>query len=239
MSTGAIVLAGGLGTRLAHITKDLPKPMASVNGVPFLQIVLDHLVRSGVGEIVLAVSYKWEQIRDFFATSWRGVPLHYSVEAQPLGTGGAIRQALQQLAQQDVIVVNGDTLFPVDLRRMLAQHEADQALLTMAVKAVEDAQRFGRLTLDADHRVSAFLEKGEGGPALINGGVYIVNRALLGVADFPERFSFETDLLEKHLRAIRPRAFVSEAYFIDIGVPEDYDRAAQEVTVGEGSGAVH
>jgi D-glycero-alpha-D-manno-heptose 1-phosphate guanylyltransferase len=234
----AIVLAGGLGTRLAHITKDLPKPMAPVNQVPFLEYVLDHLVRSGVEEIALAVSYKWERIREHFGDAFRGVPLRYSVEQQPLGTGGAIRHALQQVPQQDVIVTNGDTLFPVDVRAMFMQHRSRSALLTLAVKQVADGGRFGRLVVDADNRVTAFLEKGEAGPGLVNGGVYVINRDLFRIAEFAPRFSFETDVLEKHLQEIRPLAFESDAYFIDIGVPEDYERAAREVSFGQGSGAV-
>jgi len=238
VSMKAVVLAGGFGTRLAHITRDMPKPMAPVNDAPFLQYVLEHLVRCGVQEIVLAVSYKWEQIRDFFGDRFEGIPVGYSVEEHPLGTGGAIRQALQQLGEQPVIVVNGDTLFPVDLQRMFWLHNEGHGLLTMAVKRVPDAQRFGRLLVDEHNRVTGFLEKGEGGPGLINGGVYAIDRDLFRVAEFPERFSFESDLLEKHLQEIRPQAFMSDAYFIDIGIPEDYQRAAREVGLGKGAGTV-
>jgi D-glycero-alpha-D-manno-heptose 1-phosphate guanylyltransferase len=234
----AVVLAGGFGTRLAHLTKDMPKPMAPVNNAPFLEYVLDHLVRCGVQEIVLAVSYKWEQIRDFFGERFKSVPLRYSVEEQPLGTGGAIRQALQHLQEQNVIVVNGDTLFPVDIHGMFDRHTGRGALLTMAVKQVPDAQRFGGLLIDEDNVVTAFLEKGAPGPGLINGGVYVINRDLFRIAEFPQRFSFESDLLEKKLPDIKPLAFVSDAYFIDIGVPEDYRRAEREVSFGKGSGTV-
>lgn len=238
MTMKAVVLAGGFGTRLAHITKEMPKPMAPVNNAPFLAYVLDHLVRCGVQEIVLAVSYKWEQIRDFFGDGYKDVPLRYSVEGQPLGTGGAIWQALRGLREQSVIVVNGDTLFPVDIKRMYALHAKHRAMLTMAVKRVPDTQRFGRLLLDSANRVTAFLEKGKGEPGLINGGVYVISRDLFGIAAFPPRFSFESDLLEKNVERIRPLAFVSDAYFIDIGVPEDYQRAGREVSFGKDSGAV-
>jgi len=234
----AVVLAGGFGSRLAHITKDMPKPMAPVKNAPFLEYVLDHLVHCGVQEIVLAVSYKWQQIRDCFGDRFEGVPMRYSIEEQPLGTGGAIQQALEQLQAQDVIVVNGDTLFPVDIKGMFSLHEKHHALLSMAVKRVPDAQRFGRLLVDADNRVTAFLEKGEGGSGLINGGVYVINRELFQIAEFPQRFSFESDVLEKKLRDIKPLAFLSDAYFIDIGIPEDYQRAEQEVSFGKGSGTV-
>ena len=234
----AVVLAGGFGTRLAHITKDMPKPMAPVNGRPFLQYVLDHLVGCGVEDIVLAVGYKWEQIRDYFGERLQGVPLRYSVEIEPLGTGGAIWRALEGIEAGDLVVVNGDTLFPVNIAEMFARHRDSSALLTMAVRCVPDARRFGRLVVEADNRVTAFLEKGEGGPGLINGGVYVLNRDLFRIADFPERFSFETDCLEQRMQEIRPLAFFSDAYFIDIGIPEDYDRARREVSLGGCSGTV-
>lgn len=228
----AVVLAGGLGSRLGDITDRVPKPMAPVSGVPFLEYILRHLVACGVSEVVLAVSYKWQQIRDYFGATFDGVPLHYSVEAEPLGTGGAIKQALECVDAEDVAVLNGDTLFPVDLRAMLQQHRDRSALLTMAVRQVEDAQRFGRLLVDAHGTVTAFLEKQNGGPGLINGGVYFINRALFKLSPPASRFSFEKDLLEDKLEQIRPLAFVSDAYFIDIGIPADYERAQREVGLG-------
>ena len=206
--------------------------------MPFLEYILDHLVTCGAAEIVLAVSYMWEQIRDHFGTEFEGVPLRYSVESEPLGTGGAMQQAMQCLDEQDIVVLNGDTLFPVDLQAMLEQHRDSGALLTMAVKQVEDAQRFGRLRVDDRGTVCAFLEKQNGGPGLINGGVYAINKALFERCRHGARFSFEKDLLEPAVAEIRPRAFVSDAYFIDIGIPEDYERAQQEVGLGGRRGLV-
>lgn len=233
-----VVLAGGLGSRLKHITDRVPKPMAPVNGVPFLEHILDYLASRGAEEIVLAVSYKWEQIRDHFGSSYEGVPLRYSVESEPLGTGGAIQQAMERVDEEDVIVLNGDTLFPVDLEAMLKQHRESGTLLTIAVKQVDDAGRFGRLIVDTGGTISAFLEKRSGGGGLINGGVYIINKALFRRAAPGSRFSFEKDLLEPGVGEIRPRAFLSDAYFIDIGIPTDYERAQREVGLGRRSGPV-
>lgn len=229
----AVVLAGGLGSRLRHITDRVPKPMAPVAGVPFLEYILDHLVACGAAEIVLAVSYKWEQIRDHFGTQFKGVPLRYSIEAAPLGTGGGMRLAAEYLDAEDVVVLNGDTLFPVDLQGMVKQHRESKAQLTMAVKQVDDAQRFGRLRVDDSGTIDAFLEKRNCGPGLINGGVYVINKALFGLTRPGASFSFEKDLLEPRVAEIRPRAFLSDAYFIDIGIPEDYERAQREVSLGK------
>ncbi len=229
----AVVLAGGRGTRLRHITDRVPKPMATVNGVPFLEYVLHHLVTCGASEIVLAVSYRWEQIRDYFGAACMGVPLRYSVESEPLGTGGAIQQAMECLDEGDVVVLNGDTLFRIDLQAMLKQHRESKALLTLAVKKVDDAARFGRLLVDDNGSVKAFLEKRDGGPGLINGGVYVISQALFAMSAPGARFSFEKELLEARVDQIRPRAFLSDAYFIDIGIPADYERAQREVGRGK------
>ena len=234
----AVVLAGGLGTRLGHITANMPKPMAPVGGIPFLEYVLDHLVRGGVDEIVLAVSYKWEQIQDYFGQTYKDVALEYSVEDVPLGTGGAIRQAVERVAGEDIVIVNGDTLFPVDIGVMFEQHETAGALLTVAVRKVNDTGRFGRLVIDGDRTITAFMEKGGSGPGFINGGVYVLNRAVFSLARLPDHFSFETDLVEAELDKIHPLAFPSDSYFIDIGIPADYQRAEREVKFGKGAGTV-
>ena len=227
----AIVLAGGLGTRLSGITGDIPKPMAKVGARPFLEYLLDYLVEQGIEQAVLAVSHKWEVIREHFGDAYRGMSLNYSVEDEPLGTGGAIRQALESLADYDVVVLNGDTLFHVDLKGMANNHRNSGVRLSMALKRVADSGRFGCVEVSADGEIANFQEKSTGGPGWINGGVYMLNRDLF--ADFPmsERFSFEQDLVEPNIGRIQPRAFLSDAYFIDMGIPEDYVRAQHEIGV--------
>ena len=227
----AVILAGGLGTRLASVTNDIPKPMAPIGSRPFLEYLLDDLVEQGIELAVLAVSHKWEVIRGHFDDSWRGMPLNYSVEAQPLGTGGAIRQALEFLTDDDVVVLNGDTLFRVDLASMENTHRNGGARLSIALKQVVDSGRFGRVEVSADGVITSFLEKSTGGPGWINGGIYMLNRALFTDFPVPERFSFELDLVEPNIARIQPRAFQSDAYFIDMGVPEDYARARHEIGV--------
>jgi D-glycero-alpha-D-manno-heptose 1-phosphate guanylyltransferase len=228
----AIVLAGGLGTRLAPVTGDIPKPMAPIGSRPFLEYLLDYLFDQDIEEVVLAVSHKWEVIRAHFAEDYRGMSLAYSVEDVPLGTGGAMRQALATLSDDDVVVLNGDTLFCVDLESMASAHRSGERRLSMALKQVADSNRFGRVEVSADGVITDFLEKTTGAPGWINGGVYMLNRRLFTDFAMPERFSFEKDLVEPNVERIRPLAFYSKAYFIDMGVREDYERAQRELGSG-------
>ena len=227
----AIVLAGGLGTRLVRVTSEIPKPMAPIGSRPFLEYLLDYLIEQGSDGAVLAVSYKWEVIQEHFGYVYRGMPLEYSVEAEPLGTGGAIRQALETLPDDEVVVLNGDTLFRVDLEGLANIHRSGGARLSIALKQVADCGRFGRVEVSSDGVIARFLEKSTGGPGWINGGVYMLNRRLFEDFPMPARFSFEQDLVEPNIDRIQPRAFQSNAYFIDMGVPEDYERAQREIGV--------
>ena len=229
----AIVLAGGLGTRLVPVTGNVPKPMAAIGSRPFLEYVLDYLISQGIEEAILAVSYEWKQIQAHFGTTYHELLLRYSVEDQPLGTGGAIRQALEFCSDDMVAVLNGDTLFQVNLEKMAELHERHNGLLTMALKYADDCGRFGRVKISADDVVTGFLEKSGGGPAWINGGVYMVMRRLFELFPMPEKFSFELDMVEANVDRIRPLAYRSGEYFIDMGVPEDFERARIEVGGGE------
>ena len=221
----AIVLAGGSGTRLRGVIDDLPKPMAPVAGRPFLAFVLDRLVAGGVRTAILAVGYRHEAIRRHFGDLYRGLALRYSVESEPLGTGGALRLACEQASAHELCVFNGDTYLEIDLRAMLAAHAGAAAELSMAIHEVPDASRYGALEVTGDV-VFGMREKGHAGPGWINAGVYVIGSELR--ARFPDRkaFSFESDLLMPEMASIRPRAFRAAGLFIDIGVPHDYARAA-------------
>jgi D-glycero-alpha-D-manno-heptose 1-phosphate guanylyltransferase len=220
----AIVLAGGLGTRLRSVVPDLPKPMAPVRGRPFLSFVLDRLIAAGFSEAILAVGYRHEVIVAHFGQGYRGLALRYSVENVPLGTGGAIQAAWRLAPSADVVVLNGDTFLEVDYSAMLDAHRTADAELTMAVREVADAGRYGALVLEAG-RVRGFQEKGRHGPGCINAGVYVLSPRLR--ARFPNRetFSFEQDVLVAEVAALRPLAFPTTGRFIDIGIPADYERA--------------
>lgn len=232
----AIVLAGGFGTRLAAMVPDLPKPMAPVNGRPFLAYLLDALIGSGFDLAVLAVGYRSGRIREHFGERHRSLPLRYSVEDVPLGTGGAIRRAMTQIGAADFLVLNGDTWLDVDHAAMLAAHVRARSRLTVAVHAVDDAARFGALDIDGS-RIRSFREKGRGGPGSINAGVYALSGDIFANRTLPAAFSFETDFLVPHVGDIAPLAFPADGLFIDIGVPEDYERAQRLLAPRLGSGS--
>lgn len=219
-----IILAGGFGTRLQCVVPDLPKPMASIQGRPFLAILLDALIAAGFTSAILAVGYRYEAISDYFGENYNSLSLAYSIETEPLGTGGAIALALKQIAGSHCFVVNGDTFLELDYKVMLASHLEEKSILTVAVLKVPDASRYGALDIEGK-RIRGFFEKGRSGPGTINGGIYLISSDLISRYNLPASFSFETDLLMPHVRQLRPLAFPTEGLFIDIGVPEDYLRA--------------
>lgn len=223
--TTAIVLAGGLGTRLRSAVPDLPKPMAPVAGRPFLAHQLDFWVAQGVRRFVLAVGYRHEAIEQHFGTSYRGATLEYSVEAQPLGTGGALLQAASLVDDERALLLNGDTWFEVPLPALAAratQHDADWCF---ALFHHSDPARYMGIGVDRRGRVSA-LRCTES--PLANGGVvWFRPAALRGLALQTQPLSLENDLLPELLAAgQRFAALECPGAFIDIGVPADYHRAA-------------
>ena len=220
----AIILAGGRGTRLASRLNGIPKPMASVAGRPFLELLLDELQRSGVTRVLLSVGHLRHVIIDHFGAMYRDIHIEYVVEEQPLGTGGAIRLALARAHTPQVFVVNGDTFLQLDYAAMLAAHTRDSATLTMASAHLQDIGRYGGLVTDHTGRIVAFSEKGTTGPGRINAGVYVLNRDVSWFG-LPDAFSFETDFLMPHLNDIAPRAYPTDGLFLDIGIPEDLDQA--------------
>jgi len=223
-----IILAGGFGKRLEARVKDVPKPMADVLGRPFLSFLLDHLLNHGVTKILMSVGYKYEIVQTYFGPSYRGADIQYIVEDHPLGTGGALRKALPFSRDENSIVLNGDTLFTVDLKRMFEFHLSRRGALTLAVKPMRDILRYGTVQLKGD-RVVGFREKEPLPFGYINGGVYVVNRSIAKYFDpRKESFSFEVDFLPQNLDNIRPCAYISDVYFIDIGIPEDYAKAQND-----------
>jgi D-glycero-alpha-D-manno-heptose 1-phosphate guanylyltransferase len=219
----AVVLAGGLGTRLRSVVPDLPKPMAPVAGRPFLEILLSSLARQGVARVVLSVGHRAAQIVEHFGAAYDGLEIDYAVEDSPLGTGGAVRLALSRCRSEPVLVLNGDTFLELDLPALWACWRADRAPVVVA-REVEDTARFGRMRIE-DGRVIAFAEKGVAGPGTINGGVYLVPRDLLDGFEPGRAFSIESDFFTPQAGRRTIRAFVARGRFIDIGVPDDYARA--------------
>jgi D-glycero-alpha-D-manno-heptose 1-phosphate guanylyltransferase len=226
----AIVLAGGLGTRLRPVITEVPKPMAPVAGRPFLDYILYYLKQQGISRVVLAVGYKWEVIRAYYnANSSFGLELDFSVEEEPLGTGGAIFQAADKITDERFFVINGDTSFNVSLNELAEFSTVNSAEITLALKTVDNAGRYGTVGITESGRIISFLEKGQSGKPVsaINGGVYLMEKALVGKFDLPAKFSFETDFLHGKLDQLKAYGKTFDASFIDIGIPEDYYRAQE------------
>jgi len=220
----AIILAGGMGTRLRGAIADLPKPMAPVNGKPFLYYVMDWLKNHSIEKIILSTGYRSESISDYFGRSFCGIPLDYAREQKPLGTGGAIRFAMQKSNGDNVLVLNGDTYFPVPLKRFFIFHSGEQNSISLGLKPMKEFSRYGSVECEGD-TVIRFNEKKFCSEGLINGGIYIINRAFLESLKLPEVFSFEADVLEKQAGSSLLKCMIFDDPFIDIGIPEDYKRA--------------
>lgn len=224
----AIVLAGGLGQRLQSAIVDLPKPMAPVNGRPFLSYLLDYLNESPATRCILATGHMHEKIASYYGDRYKDLNIAYSVEAEPLGTGGGLKQAFTHVTSPDVFVVNGDTYFEVDLRKLLQAHSEKGADLTIALKPMSDISRYGVVKVEACH-IKSFEEKKEVAEGFINGGVYLARRSLFDGFNLPEKFSFEETFLKQVVAKLQVRAYFSDTYFIDIGIPQDYERAQREL----------
>lgn len=223
-SVEAIVLAGGLGTRLREAVPDLPKPMASVAGCPFLAHVLDSLKDQGISRVVLSVGYLAEMIVSHFGNSYRGMEIVYAHEREPLGTGGAIAFALSFVRANRALVLNGDTYLGMDYAAFVSACDAAGATLGIVVRSVPDTSRYGRCELSGNVMVR-FSDKGNIGPGQINAGVYCLSRDVFATYPMPVKFSFEQDFVGAYLARLKPLGFPVDGYFIDIGVPEDFLKA--------------
>lgn len=225
----AIILAGGAGTRLQSVVRDVPKPMADINGRPFLCYLLDYLSTQDINKVLLSVGYRYKIIQDYFGLQYKTLDIRYVIEDKPLGTGGAIRKALELISGDDAVVLNGDTFFNLDLRKMINFHYTEGSMLTIAVKPMYDFDRYGTVIIK-DSRVFGFEKKTFKHFGYINGGVYAMNKAISKFFDYgKDAFSFEIDVLHKKINDIHSSAFISDGYFIDIGIPDDYKKAQKEL----------
>lgn len=224
----AVVLAGGLGTRLRDRVADRPKPMAPVLGHPFLEFVLAGLASQGVDAVVLSIGHLGDQIREHFGSSFEGMHLVYSLETEPLGTGGAVKRSLGMVSETPFLVVNGDTWVPLDVAGMQAAYRSRVIPdLVMTICPVDDVARFGSVCTDG-RTIRGTSEKGRSGPGLINAGAYLVGPAVTDRFEaLPDSFSWESEILGPWVTEHGAGFVTSQGPFIDIGVPEDYDRADQ------------
>ncbi|MDF9830961.1 nucleotidyltransferase family protein [Parabacteroides sp. PF5-6] len=227
----AIILAGGMGTRLQAVVRELPKAMAPVAGRPFLYYLLETLEAAGFDHVILAVGYRHEVIEEWLSAFSTRMRISLVVEEEPLGTGGAARLSLCQAEQPDVFILNGDTFFPVDYAAMLVSHREMGAEATLALKEMRSATRYGLVELHNDAHIARFREKQTGESGLINGGVYLIRREAL--RHYPDRFSLEKDYFEAVVGSKKLAGFLSGRYFLDIGIPEDYEQARKDFADGK------
>ncbi len=219
----AIILAGGLGTRLRSEVSDRPKPMVLIQDRPFLSYLLDFLIEQNMKKVILGIGYLGEQIQEFFGKSYRGIDLQYSFEKEPLGTGGALKRALNLIQGDACFVLNGDSLFRIDLSLLKNIFYDSSADLVLSLKEVRDSNRYGFVQVNTAGRAISFLEKGKHNSGLINGGVYCLRSDILDKEE-KRMFSFEK-FLEDHSYNKKFMTYLYDSYFIDIGIPEDYYRA--------------
>ncbi len=219
----AIILCGGLGTRLKSIIKDIPKPMVPINDKPFLEFIFEYLKKQGIKEVILAVSYKYEVIQEYFKDEFLGIKIKYSIEKEPLGTGGAIKEALKFI-KNEAYVLNGDTIFDIDLKKLILNNSK----ICLALKQMNDFDRYGTVELDSKNYIKLFKEKEFKKQGLINGGIYFLNKDIFNDFTLQEKFSFE-EFLQENYEKLKAKAHIFDNYFIDIGVPGDYGRFMNDI----------
>jgi D-glycero-alpha-D-manno-heptose 1-phosphate guanylyltransferase len=228
LQTEAIILAGGLGTRLRSVVADLPKCMAPVAGKPFLHYVIQHLQNQGITKFIFSLGYLSEVIEEFLSTNYPLLSYQIVIENEPLGTGGAIKLACEKSAEKNVLILNGDTLFAIDTKQLLSFHEQQNAACTLSLKPMQNFDRYGVVELGNQQNIISFQEKKYYQSGLINGGVYALDAAQFLKEELPEKFSFEKDYLEKKVVEQKIFGILQDQYFIDIGIPADFERAQRE-----------
>ena len=229
----AILLAGGLGTRLRSVVNDRPKPMAMIQGKPFMEYVIQELAGQGIDDIIFAVGYKGSMVEEYFTNGEKfGIHTSYAYEETLLGTAGAIKNAARHMTGQEVFVLNADTFYRMDYHRLIRQKQDMELDMALVLREVEDVSRYGQALL-AEGRLAGFNEKTrEQRAGTINGGVYLMCRELIN--EIPEgKVSLEQDMIPKWLsEGRRLGGFVNDGYFIDIGIPPDYYRFMDDVEKG-------
>ncbi len=222
----AVILAGGLGTRLRSVVADRPKVMALINGRPFLNYLFDQLITAGIARVVLCTGYLSQQIHDCVGDSYRTLSIIHSKESVALGTAGALRLALPMLQSDAALVMNGDSFCPVPLEAFWVSHLSSKAAASLVLARLSDTGRYGRLQLGAGHEVISFEEKGgTPGPGLINAGIYLIHRGLIDEIAIDRTVSLEREVFPNWIgRGFY--GFETDAKFLDIGTPNSFARAA-------------
>ena len=225
----ALILAGGFGTRLKDVIDEIPKPMAQINGIPFLSYLFEYLLKYGVERVILCTGHLSEKIEEFYGSKYKELLIAYSHETEPLGTGGAIHKALKLAMSETVFILNGDTFFDVNLSLLNEQHNSKQSDFTFALKPMKDFDRYGCININNNGEIIEFEEKKHRLFGYINGGIYILRKDIFTNKNLSEKFSLENDFFEKYLNEVSFYGYISDTYFIDIGIPEDYYKAQKDL----------
>jgi D-glycero-alpha-D-manno-heptose 1-phosphate guanylyltransferase len=220
----AVILAGGLGTRLRPLVSDVPKPMANVKGKPFLSYVIDYWMEQGVERFIISVGYKYNIIIDYFGYSYKGVDIDYSIEYSPLGTGGGLIKSIEKLkTYENFLLLNGDTFFQVDMGLFSTFHFNKKALISVALFKSKNIDRFKLLHINNESKIGKFRSNFK---SFVNGGVYIIDiKSIKNIKFNIKKISFEKDILDQYIqKKLEIYGYFCKNRFIDIGVPEDYKR---------------
>jgi len=224
-----VILCGGLGTRLQSVVSDVPKVMAQVNGRPFLDLIIEYLKSQGIRRIILCTGYKADFIEDYYRKNNFGLTIDFSRENEPLGTGGALKNAREIIKSDPFLVLNGDSFLAADLKAFFDFHKEKGSLASMLIAQVNKAEEFGSLELDENCEITKFFEKSDGSVnALVNAGIYCFDQTIFSNMPESTKFSLEKDLFPE-LTGKKFYGYRIEKRFFDIGTPERYQSAKQDL----------
>jgi D-glycero-alpha-D-manno-heptose 1-phosphate guanylyltransferase len=220
----AIILAGGFGKRLQNRVVNVPKPMAPINDRPFLDYLLDYLISNKIQNVIFSVYYKYNLIKNYYGNNYKGMTISYSIDKAELGTGGAVKDALSRANDDSIFVVNGDTYFDVNLSSLSKEHITKNNDITLSIKPMSNFDRYGFVETDSNGNVFSFEEKKYRDYGEIDGGIYLVNRSIFNSLESRKKFSFNNFIMN-NLKNLKVGSLMCDELFIDIGTPEDYEKA--------------
>jgi D-glycero-alpha-D-manno-heptose 1-phosphate guanylyltransferase len=223
-----IILAGGLATRLGVHLGQKPKCLAPIDTKPFLYHQIQYFLDQGIQSFIFALGKGHEQVVQYLERSWPELAYQLHIETEPLGTGGAVKACLALASDNTVWVANGDSFLDARLEPMASFHHMCGAACTLALADVPDCMRYGKVELGNDYRIRSFYEKGTAGSGLVNAGIYLLNRRIFHSYDVPGQSSLERDFLQKYVGEALFYGYRHRGFFIDIGTPEDLQRAQNE-----------
>jgi D-glycero-alpha-D-manno-heptose 1-phosphate guanylyltransferase len=219
-----IILAGGFGKRLQGVVGNVPKPMAPVNNRPFLDYLLDYLILNKTKSVIISVFYKYDLIKNHYGSNYKEITINYSIDDAELGTGGAIKAAFLMAHDDHVFVINGDTYFDVNLSRLFKEHVTNNNDITLSLKPMSNFDRYGFVETDSNGYVLSLKEKKYCDYGEIDGGIYLIKRNVFASFENNNRFSFN-DFIMNNLKNLKVGSLLCDELFIDIGTPEDYEKA--------------